>query len=166
MEIHQNSNDLPKFFVNSMLGNLARKLRLFGYDTRYSSDIDDIQLIKEARDEQRIVLTKDTELAKRAKKLMVQVILISREDELEQIIQLKKEMNLPKFIIDVKNTRCTDCNGSLNETPKDKVKDLVPKRVFDFNERFWICESCKKIYWQGSHITNMQKFVGKLNEEF
>lgn len=164
--MHQNNNDSPKFFVDAMLGNLAKKMRLFGYDAKYLSDIDDMQLIKESKEEQRIVLTKDSELVKRAKKMMVQAILISKEDELEQAIQLRKKMSLPKFIIDMKNTRCTICNGVLNDISKSKIKDLVPKGVFDCNEKFWICESCQKIYWQGSHIANMQKFVEELNEEF
>ena len=33
------------FFVDAMLGNIAKKLRLLGYDSKYFSDIDDGQLI-------------------------------------------------------------------------------------------------------------------------
>ena len=30
---------------------------------------------------------------------------------------------------------------------------------------FWECEECKKIYWEGTHIKNLQKFVSELNEK-
>jgi len=36
----------PKFLVDGMLGKLARKLRIFGFDTTYLSNTDDDNLIK------------------------------------------------------------------------------------------------------------------------
>lgn len=162
--MHQNSDDSSKFFVDAMLGNLARKLRLFGYDAKYSSDIDDDQLIKESKNEYRVILTKDLELVKKAQKTGVSVVLISDGDDISQIIHLKKEMNLPDFVIDVNNTRCTSCNRKLDKISKNNVENLVPKGVFNNNELFWYCMLCRKIYWEGSHIDNLKKFVVKLNE--
>jgi len=33
------------FLVDAMLGNIAKKLRLLGFDSEYVSDIDDFKLI-------------------------------------------------------------------------------------------------------------------------
>ena len=62
------SNEKPVFIVDAMLGKLAKKLRLLGYDTAYSSDIDDEDLIRIAKNENRILITKDVQLARKAEK--------------------------------------------------------------------------------------------------
>ncbi|NWJ90898.1 hypothetical protein HX856_06690, partial [Marine Group I thaumarchaeote] len=46
-----------------MLGKLAKKLRLLGFDTFYSSSIADNKIIIMAKNEKRILLTKDRILA-------------------------------------------------------------------------------------------------------
>ena len=46
----------PIFFVDAMLGNIARKLKLLGYDSQYFPDIDDEKLIDSARKEKRIII--------------------------------------------------------------------------------------------------------------
>jgi len=53
------------FFVDAMLGNIARKLRLLGYDSQYFSDIDDEKLIDSAKNEKRIIISKDEKLIKK-----------------------------------------------------------------------------------------------------
>ena len=35
------------FLVDAMLGNIARKLQLFGFDSKYVSDADDLKLIEQ-----------------------------------------------------------------------------------------------------------------------
>ena len=93
-------------------------------------------------------------------------ILISDTDEISQMIRIKNEMNLPNFVIDVNKSRCKICNGVLNKISKDKIEKFVPEGVLNNNEMFWACMSCQKIYWQGSHIDNLKKFVVSLNERF
>ena len=56
------------FLVDAMLGNIARKLQLLGFDSKYSSDLDDLKLIEQAKNEQRIIISKDHDLIARAKK--------------------------------------------------------------------------------------------------
>ena len=51
-----------RFIVDAMLGNIVTWLRILGYDTIYWSG-DDGELIKRAREENRIILTMDRELA-------------------------------------------------------------------------------------------------------
>ena len=44
------------------------------------------------------------------------------------------------------------------------VDILKPGLLGNFKE-FCECEECKKIYWEGTHIKNLQKFVLELNEK-
>ncbi len=48
-----------------MLGSLARWLRLLGYDADYDNRRDDAELVRLARAEDRVLLTRDRELAAR-----------------------------------------------------------------------------------------------------
>lgn len=162
--MQQSNIDSSKFFVDAMLGNVAKKLRILGYDTKYSSNIDDMSLIDIAKDEQRIILTKDSDLVNIALKTNVKAILISEKEDIKQMIQIREKCNLSMFVINMENTRCTKCNRVLSEIARDEIENLLPKMVINNNKRFWICELCKKLYWEGSHIENLKKFVVSVNE--
>lgn len=51
----RNPENIPMFFVDAMLGNIARKLRLLGYDSKYFSDINDTKLIDIAIKDKRLM---------------------------------------------------------------------------------------------------------------
>ena len=55
-----------KFLVDGMLGKLTRWLRMLGQDVLYSVQLGDSELLELAKKEDRILLTKDFELYKRA----------------------------------------------------------------------------------------------------
>ncbi|OLC93886.1 MAG: hypothetical protein AUI92_01905 [Thaumarchaeota archaeon 13_1_40CM_3_38_6] len=102
----------PDFAVDAMLGKLAKKLRVIGYNAKYSSSIEDEKLIELARKENRIVLTKDELLTKNAEKSGIKSVLIRGNDEIEQIIQVKKAIGLSNFVMDTNFSRCVSCNGT------------------------------------------------------
>ena len=56
---------MPRFIADVMLGSLARWLRILGFDTIYFRAIDDNELIKIARQQERTLLTRDTGIARR-----------------------------------------------------------------------------------------------------
>ncbi len=58
----------PTFFVDAMLGNIAKKLRLMGYDSRYLADIEDDELITLAKNDNRIIISRDKDLIRKALK--------------------------------------------------------------------------------------------------
>src|SRR5512136_997661 len=57
----------PRFAADAMVGRLARYLRFLGYDTAYRPDVDDAELVRRAREETRIVLTRDRALVRERK---------------------------------------------------------------------------------------------------
>lgn len=155
----------PIFLVDAMLGKLAKKLRLLGYDTIYSSNKDDDELIQIAKTEKRILITKDVQLVKKCIKKQVETIELTGLDEIEQFIQINERVNLGKLFIKGFNSRCTMCNGVLEIIEKKYVQNSIPIGVLENTEKFWKCKNCKKIYWEGTHITNLQKFMAKLNDK-
>ena len=158
-------NKKPIFVIDAMLGNLAKKLRLLGYDSVYSSDIVDDELISIAKKQNRIIITKDVELANKAIKQQIETIQITKSDEIDQFTQINEKINLGKFSIEASSSRCPVCNGVLVKTEKKLVQNDVPEGVLENIQDFWKCSKCNKIYWEGTHILNLQKFTEKLNDK-
>jgi uncharacterized protein with PIN domain len=55
---------VTRFIVDVHLGTLARYLRLLGFDTLWRNDLDDEFIITAAREQQRIILTRDKGILK------------------------------------------------------------------------------------------------------
>lgn len=152
------------FFLDAMLGNIAKKLRLLGYDSKYYVEINDNDLLNMAKIENRIIVSKDKMLIHRSEKRGIKSILITKEDEIGQFLEIIRHENLKISQINGDTARCPKCNSETKEIEKNIIKEKIPERIFTINERFWICESCNQIYWEGTHIRNLQKFVSEINE--
>jgi hypothetical protein len=160
----QVSNEKPIFLVDAMLGKLAKKLRLLGYDSFYSSNMEDDEIIQLAKNENRILITKDVPLCHKAKKQQILAVQITSDDEIEQFLQINEKASLGKCTVSGGSSRCPVCNGELQYTEKNDVFEKVPTGVFENMNDFWKCTKCEKIYWEGTHIKNLQQFTMKLNE--
>ena len=145
----------PRFVADSMLGSLARWLRMLGYDTAYEKDMDDGALIRLASEENRRILTRDKELAKEPNAIFVE------PDDLEAQLKLVGEVGGLSFSEEF--IRCSTCNGELKSVSKNEIGDRVPEGALANNDRFWICSACGKIYWQGSHWLGIRERFRKLN---
>ena len=159
------SKQNPSFIVDAMLGNIAKKLRLLGFDTKYYSDIEDSNLLEIAKNENRLLVTKDLHLVNRATKMNLKIIQIETSDEIEQLLEINEYLHLKEFVINGNTSRCPKCNGILKQTEKQNISEKIPPNVLEINDRFWVCMNCEKIYWEGTHIRNLQKFTAKLNEK-
>jgi uncharacterized protein with PIN domain len=137
-----------RFLVDSMLGSLARWLRIGGYDAEYRRDAEDDSLMEEASSTGRILLTRDRVLVQRAKKRGVETILVEGEGDVEQLGSLTAALGLE---LNPSNSRCPKCNGSLTQVEKDRVRDRVPEASLEAFDVFWECNSCGCVYWRGSH---------------
>ena len=154
----------PIFVVDAMLGNLAKKLRVLGYDSKYFSSIEDDKIISIAKNEKRIILTKNEQLTKIAEKQSVSLVLIRGNDELEQIVQINAKIKLDRFVVDTNNSHCIVCNGKLQSVEKFRIIGKIPEGILEREQEFWMCDSCKKVYWEGTHFQKLQEFATKLND--
>src|SRR5919112_1599900 len=148
-----------------MLGKIAKKLRIFGFDTEYLDDIDDNEIINRYIDGKRIILTKDRRLYNRAIKLNVPCFSISGENELENLITIMKGSDI-NYVFPVPNesTRCSLCNRTLDKIQKASVEDIVPKKVFESTRLFFKCSNCQKIFWDGKHIKEINHLIHEINK--
>jgi len=154
----------PTFFVDAMLGNIAKKLRLMGFDSKYDSQIIDNDLINLAMKENRIIVSRDSDLIRKSLSFGVKSILLENKEEHDQLYEIIKNLNLKKVEINGDNARCPLCNSETEFVKKELVSSRTPKKVLEINEKFWNCKNCDKIFWEGSHIINLQKLVSELNE--
>ena len=154
----------PKFFVDAMLGNIARKLRFFGYDTKYFPNINDKEIIFLSKQEDRILLTRDKDLANKATKEKIENILFESKSEADQLIQIAKNNVIRKFLIDFNKIRCSLCNERIEFIKREQVLEKIPVGIKN-NKEFWICKKCDKIYWRGTHIEKLVQLTQMLNEK-
>ncbi len=152
-----------RFLVDSMLGSLARWLRIGGYDAEYRRDADDDALLEEASRTGRVLLTRDRVLALRAKKRGVETILVEGEGDVRQLGALAAALGLE---LDPSNSRCPKCNGSLTRVSRNQVRDRVPEASLEAFDVFWVCDSCGGVYWRGSHWDQIASTIEEANKLF
>jgi len=146
----------PKFAVDEMLGSLVRWLRMMGYDATYMRDRRDGQILEAARKEGRFLLTRDWELAQRSGDRGLYVESDKVEEQLHQVVE--------KFGLEPneERPRCSSCNGELKKVPKEEVFGKVPDVTYQSNQEFFLCGSCGKIYWKGSHWNHIRTTFQRL----
>jgi uncharacterized protein with PIN domain len=150
------------FIVDSNAGKLARWLRMMGYDTLFFKDIEDGRLVDMAMKEGRVVVTRDTQIAKRrvAANGSLRVILTRDDDPRKQLLRVMKELSLD--CQQMQFTRCLECNRRLVSRSKEEVKDLVPPYVFRTQVQYMQCPSCSRVYWQGTHWQRMKNALEEI----
>ena len=135
-----------------MVGKLARWLRVLGFDAAYSNTFEDEEIVRIAESENRIILTRDTGLA--ARRLRAPCVLIESGDHKEQIRQVLRTLDLKDFNV---LSRCLECNAPLKDVDKEAVFEKVPPYVYLTQNRFAMCPSCNRVYWHGTHSSEMLK---------
>jgi uncharacterized protein with PIN domain len=143
-----------------MLGTLAKWLRILGYDALFDPVLDDHRLVRIARAENRVLLTRDRDLARRRG---VRALLIVSEHLDDQIRQVHRDMGLA---IDQSwargSSRCPVCNEILEQLDRQSAEARVPPYVAQTHQEFKHCPACRRIYWRGSHWRRMDEFVDQL----
>ncbi len=161
-----------RLVVDAMLGSIARKLRVFGFDTLYYSGMEDSFLLDVCLNEARVLITMDEELHRRAERLGLRSILIGNNYSTSN--KKSKDISIMETILralgvfyiefNVNYSRCPLCNSSV-EYVNDKynLRGLIHNRILDLYERFYICKGCRKVYWEGSHVRRLKEFAKEVN---
>jgi len=148
-----------RFLADRMLGTLTRYLRFMGYDTVSANGIhagradEDTYLLELASREHRVLLTRDHELARRGG---TGAVLVVAGDVLVQVEQLAGlglvEHRLPM-------SRCSLCNAVLRVASADEIASAryAPRDRTGYS--FFWCDSCGKLYWNGSHGRRLQERI-------
>lgn len=140
----------PPLLLDAMLGRLARWLRLMGYDAAYLADTDDLEVVRLARAEARVILTRDRGLAKRSG---IRAILIDSQRLDEQIAEVSAQFGPPREPV---IPRCGVCNTPLVELTRHAAQARVPPYVWRNQHAFTECLNCRRVYWHGTHWDAIQ----------
>ncbi len=144
---------LDRFLCDHMLGTLARWLRLLGFDTAYPGPLGDRELIGLAREEGRVLLTRDKNLAQTKD---VKALYVGSDVLDEQVGQALQALHL---VVRNPMSRCSICNGVLLPASPEEASGNVPPGVLRRHEEFWRCPVCGRFYWQGSHWDQMRRKI-------
>ena len=159
-EIEEKKEEEIIFLADRMLGKLVKWLRILGYNTAYPSFDDDLSLILSARQEGRILLTRDTNLIKRRN--ICDFLFVKDDHWEEQLAGIIKGLKLKIDLNSKIFSRCSLCNTPIKDVDKKEVKNYVPPYVFLTQDKFVYCPSCKKYYWRGTHWQRMTQKIQKL----
>jgi len=153
-----------KFLADEMNGDIAKWLRIMGFDCIYmiGKNLDDT-LLEICLKDNRILLTSDKELCKRALSLGIDCILTLENNREEKLRKIIKTLNLKDKIGE--EYRCSICNTKLVKISADKVPTNIPEYVRKKFKYVWYCSNCHKAYWEGSHWTNIINFLKKILSE-
>ena len=147
-----------KFIADAMLGRLAKWLRLLGFDVLYYTDIEDREVIKISREQDRTILTRDTRMLQCRD---VRDAVFIRSDHIsEQLLDMKDMLALHDSD---RGERCVACNGNLHTvSDRGEVQDLVPDYVYYNFGSFMRCNGCGKVYWEGSHYKKIRERISEI----
>jgi uncharacterized protein with PIN domain len=140
-----------RLVLDAMLGKLATYLRMCGYDTTYALDRDaeaDDDVLEVADSEDRLLLTRDSDLATRASD---SVLLTERavEDQLRELADAGFRLSLAP-----EPAHCGVCNGPVEQVqPEEPTPEYAPSAD---EEAVWRCTDCGQHFWKGSHWSSVQ----------
>lgn len=133
---------------------------MLGHDVEYSTKLGDMELLNEAKKEQRTLLTRDFMLYKHAIARGIDAYYLEGKTEPERLAELAKRFSI-ELRIDMTTSRCPKCNTALESAPKEEIADRVEGNTLEHYDEFWMCPKCGKVYWQGAHWTKIRETLEK-----
>ena len=94
-----------KFVADGMLGSLSRWLRMMGHDVEYSASFDDDKLLALAKEEGRVLLTRDLELYKRSTARGIDAFYVEGKNEAERLAAIAGRFGIG-LEVDLRTSRC------------------------------------------------------------
>ena len=110
-----------KFILDVNLGKLARKLRLLGFDSLFSNNFSDKEIVKLSSQQQRIILTRDKGILKYS--TVTHGYWVRNEKPAEQLRETVKRLQLENNFKPF--TRCSNCNQRLLSVDKKRFAPLL-----------------------------------------
>jgi len=153
---NSNSKSAPtRFFCDAGLGGLARWLRAAGHDALWRADIDDDELLREAREKPATILTTDSMLMER--RLLRDGVIAALW--LPPTLRIRQQLNLVfrEFGLKVGEPRCMACGGDLVTQDKEAIRERIPPKTYRWLHEYFACSRCGKLFWRGTHWERISK---------
>lgn len=149
-----------RFAADRMLGRLTKWLRAIGQDVIYGRHLSGYGLIRAARAENRLILTRDRALKQKQPPNFIFIVSNDCREQLRQVIETCRLQPLGKLF-----SRCLECNTPLEAIAKADVGGKVPPYVFATQEKFSFCRNCQRVYWPATHQERMLEELKSLGYE-
>lgn len=137
-----------RFLLDGMLGKLSRWLRMLGYETTYTNDVNDSELLTIAKHDSLTLLTSDEELYRTAMARNVDSFYVQGRTEPERLAALAERYGLT-LQIDTSASRCPVCGSNIREVQREDVEKSVPPQLL----------KCTEVSGSAP-IPNAQKYTG------
>ena len=139
-----------RFLADSMLGRLAKWLRVMGYDTHYQS-LYKKGVIRDLIGDGRLLLTRHRPTVD----IYPNSLLILSDQVHRQLEEIRARgyltLDAPQWF-----GRCLTCNTPLKEASAEDARENIPEYVFYQNiTGLRFCSSCRRYFWPGSHTKRM-----------
>lgn len=144
-----------RFVLDVHLGRLARYLRLAGFDTTCDREAGDDRLAEVSRAERRVLLTRDQGLLKR--RAVTHGYCVRSTVPSRQLAEVVSRFDLRRLVRPF--SRCTVCNGVLAPAGRSDVAVEVPARSLERVAEFLRCQTCRRVYWKGSHFPRLEQIL-------
>jgi uncharacterized protein with PIN domain len=147
------TNEL-RFLCDEMLVGLGPWLRIAGYDTAIAErGRRDRDLVEQARDEGRILLTRDRRLVE-IRRANDRTVVLEENDIDSCAKELCRRLSLDWTLDPL--TRCTLCNTRLALANR-RLLYTLPPRIRALGWTVHVCPQCGRLFWEGSHVRRMLK---------
>lgn len=144
-----------KFLCDFMLGKLAKYLRMFGFDTRYEKESNQLKMEFIAKTENRIIITRNRKYQGKEDSFF-----LLSDNPQEQLLLVIERFNLSDKI--KLANRCLICNEVVKKIDKKDVSGKVPFYVYQTKNDFHYCPLCQRIYYSGTHYQKMKEFLERI----
>jgi uncharacterized protein len=145
-----------------MLGSLARKLRIFGFDAVYFRDGPDAELELMAEKDRRVILTSDRRLATDAQSKGLDVLHIQGSNDLARLRSLVQQASIASIELEPGGSRCAACNGELRAAKRTEMTHRLPEAVARRHRLYYLCLDCDKAYWKGGHWPRLRRLASSM----
>jgi uncharacterized protein with PIN domain len=122
-------------------------------DSAYSNDAGDDELIAQANEQDRVLLTQDRGLLRRRSLWLGGYVRGARPDQQLRDVLERFAPPLAPWTI------CTACNGRLSAVPKPQVEQVLQPGTRRTYDSFARCLACGQVYWRGAHRRRLEEFV-------
>ena len=144
---------MPRFLCDEMLRGLGRWLRAAGYDTIMGRRWAYRALAVRCAEEDRVLLTKDRQLAATVSGIASAVLLPGNGiDETARALRAALDIDWQYAPF----SRCIVDNRPLEAAPPYLVTQ-VPERSRAAGGPLRVCPECGRLYWPGGHVRRMQQ---------
>lgn len=152
--------EILRFCADVHLGKPSRLLRMLGFDTAYKKVLSKEELYSIARNERRILLSRDSSFPGLSE---IDSFFIKKPDSEIQVSEMIDRFDLRAYLNLF--SWCLYCHEILEKPAKAAIEEfLLPSTKASFSE-FRKCPPCKRVYWKGSHYERMSRLVEKLKNE-